>query len=336
MRDVHALPKANLHLHLTGAMRPQTMRDLASQHGMPAPDMDGAPTAARFQSCYNAARSVIRTPANIERIMREAAADNAADGATWIEVQVDPTAYTNRFGSPEHTIETVLDAAEAATLTTGVGIGVIIASSWTRSAEHALELAVLAGRYAVSGVVGFGLSNDERRGHVPDFVLACHTALNAGLRVVPHSGAVVPPSHIADCVTLLGASRIGHGLTAAHDEQVMTLLAEKDVVLEVCPASYTGFGLIATLKDLPLRRFRDAGVPVALGSDDPLIFGASLADQYYIARNHLHMTDQDLATMAINSVTGSCAPAYMKNAMLRGIDQWATRKLGSCSDIDYR
>jgi adenosine deaminase len=319
VRDVAGLPKANLHLHLTGAMRPATLVELAERAGLPlVPALpDGVVHGwEAFQGRYDAARAVLRTPADVARVVVEAIEDDVADGAGWVEIQVDPTSYAERLGGLEAVVETVLAAA-------GDRAGVVLAASWARSPEVALRVARLAARYAGDGVVGFGLSNDERRGRVADFVPAFRAAADAGLLAVPHAGFYEAAWHVRACVEQLGATRIGHGLTAATDPATLDLLAARGVALEVCPTSYPPFG-VAELAALPLRRLLAAGVPVALGTDDPLLFGAGLADQYAIARHHLGLTDPELAILARHSVTTSAAPPTRRDALLAAINRWLT------------
>ncbi|MGW8357716.1 adenosine deaminase [Streptomyces wedmorensis] len=321
MRDLRCLPKANLHVHLTGSMRPGTMTELAARHRLPLPSLSGA-RSTRFLEAYDAAREVLRDPEDIARVVAEAITDNTHDGAHWMELQVDPTPYAELLGSPEAVIETMLAAARDSFPATGTGVGLIIAGSWARPAEHAVKLAELAVRFAPHGVVGFGLSNDERRGSPSAFTAAFRIATEAGLASVPHSGAIVGPDHVADCVTELRAERIGHGITAHTDASVMRLLAERQVTLEICPASYAGFGIVPDVSAVPVRTFLRAGVPVALGSDDPLIFGAGLLDQYQIARDALGLSDEEIAHLALSSIAGSRAPRLIKRRMADGVAQW--------------
>lgn len=304
-------------------MRPATLRELAGHYGVPVP----APlpphtvgTWADFQTRYDASRSVIRTAADVRRVVAEAAADDAADGCGWLEIQVDPTSYAPVLGGLRGALETVLDAAAAAPVPTGV----IVASSWARSPAHATELAGLAAEYAAHGVVGFGLSNDERHGTVADFTPAFRLAADAGLLGVPHSGFYTGPEHVRACVELLGAARIGHGTAAVRDPGTLALLAERAVVLEICPTSYPPFG-VHDLAELPVRALLDAGVPVALSTDDPLLFGTGLAGQYAIGRDVLGLTEQELATVAAASIRHSAAPAELKRRLLSGVDAWAQR-----------
>ena len=318
-RDVRGLPKANLHLHLTGAMRPATLDDLAARHAIavPAPLPATAGTWADFQDRYDTARHAIRTPADVARVLTEAAADNAADGCGWLEIQVDPTSYAPVFGGLEPALEAVLDGARTAPVPTGV----IVASSWTRSPGHAKELATLAARYAQDGVVGFGLSNDERQGDVTAFAPAFSIAADAGLLAVPHSGFYTGPEHVRACVEHLGADRLGHGTAAARDPAVLALLAERGVALEICPTSYPPFG-VHELATIPLRTLLDAGVAVAIATDDPLLFGVGLAGQYEICRDVLGLTDPELARLAAASIRHSAAPRQLKDELLRGAGNW--------------
>lgn len=304
-------------------MRPATLRELAGHYGVPVPaplPSDTVGTWADFQTRYDASRSVLRTAADVRRVVVEAAADDVADGCGWLELQVDPTSYAPRFGGLRGALETVLDAAVAAP----VPIGVIVASSWARSPAHATELAELAAEYVGYGVVGFGLSNDERQGTVADFTPAFRIAADAGLLGVPHSGFYTGPEHVRDCVELLGAARIGHGTAAANDPGTLALLAEREVALELCPTSYPPFG-VHDLAGVPVRTLLDAGVPVAFATDDPLLFGTGLAGQYAIGRDVLGLTEQELATVAAASIQYSAAPAELKRRLLSGVDAWAQR-----------
>jgi adenosine deaminase len=301
--DLRALPKANLHLHLTGSMRPATLAFLAARAGLAVPDPlpPGAVHGwAAFQSRYDAARASVRTADDVARIVVEAAEDDAASGARLVEIQVDPTSYAAAIGGLESVVEAVLAGAAAAP----IPVGVVVATSWAASASHASRLATLAAAYAGRGVVGFGISNDERLGRVADFAPACTVARDAGLAVVPHGGFYTPAKHVADCVRLLGATRIGHGLSAAVDPATVELLASRRVALEVCPTSYPPFG-VSTLTAVPVRALLAAGVPVALGTDDPLLFGASLADQYALCRDVLGCTDAELAALAADSLAAA-------------------------------
>lgn len=335
-RSLAALPKAHLHLHFTGSLRPDTLRELAQQHRVRLPDtllqIDGehAPELRatdergwfRFQRLYDTARAVVRGEADIRRLLREAAEDERAEGSGWLEIQVDPTSYAPWLGGLTPTVEVILDAAREAEQATGVGVAVIIAANRTRHPLDARTLARLAAMHAGGRVVGFGLSNDERRGATEDFAPAFRIAERAGLAAVPHGGELVGPASVRACLDALGAHRIGHGVRSVEDPSLLGRLADAGVTLEVCPLSNVRLGVYDAAADVPLRVLRDAGVPVALGADDPLLFGSRLLDQYEVARDVHGFSDDELAGLARCSVLGSYAPVDVRARLLAGIDAW--------------
>jgi adenosine deaminase len=333
MRPLRELPKAHLHLHFTGSMRHSTLVELAGGHGIrlpPALTEDWPPHLSgtdergwfRFQRLYDSARSVLRTQGDVRRLLTETAQDERAEGSRWLEIQVDPDGYAGRFGGITAVTELVLDAAAQATAATGVGIGVIIAANRIRHPLEARTLARLAAQYAGQGVTGFGLSNDERRGPAHDFARAFGIAERAGLLLVPHAGELAGPASVSASLDYLHADRIGHGIRATEDPAVVKRLAADGVTCEVCPSSNVALGISPGPAQVPLRRLFEAGVPVALGADDPLLFGPRLIAQYEIARHAHGFTDSELADLARASVLGSAAPEPLRAQMLAGIDGW--------------
>ena len=334
MRSLTALPKAHLHLHLTGAMRHATMVELGRHHGIrlpPALTEDWPPQLSgidergwfRFQRLYDMARSVLRTPADVRRLLTEIAEDERTEGSGWLEIQVDPSGFfASRFGGITPMLELALEGAAEAQAATGVGIGVIVAANRTKHPLEARTLARLAVQYAGRGVTGFGLSDDERRGPAHDFAAAFRIAERGGLLLVPHGGELAGPASVAACLDDLHADRIGHGIRAVEDPALVKRLAAEGVTCEVCPSSNVALGIAATPSQVPLRALFDAGVPVALGADDPLLFGPRLAAQYEIARHAHGFTDAELADLARTSVLSSVAPEPVRARLLAGIDAW--------------
>ena len=333
MRPLAALPKAHLHLHFTGSMRHATLVELAGERRVHLPEALAAAWPPRlsgtdergwfrFQRLYDIARSVLRQPADVFRLLQETAEDEQADGSGWLEIQVDPSGYAPRFGGLTPTVELALAAAERATAATGVGIGVMIAANRTKHPLEARTLARLAAQYAGRGVVGFGLSNDERRGAAGDFAPAFRIASRAGLLLAPHGGELAGADSVRACLDALRAHRIGHGVAAATDPDLTKRLAGSGVTCEVCPTSNVALGIAARPADVPLRTLLDEGVPVALGADDPLLFGSRLTAQYEIAR-HVHgLDDAEIAELARMSVRGSTAPPATASRLLAGISDW--------------
>ena len=335
-RPLDVLPKAHLHLHFTGAMRHATLVDLAAEHGIGLPEaltsswpphLSAADERGwfRFQRLYDIARSVLRTPANVHRLLLETAQDERADGSGWLEIQIDPSGYAQRFGGLTPTVELVLAAAHAAATATGVGIGLVIAANRTKHPLEARTLARLAAQYAGRGVIGFGLSNDERRGGAGEFGAAFRIAARAGLLLTPHGGELCGPASVRACLDALHADRIGHGVAAAGDTELIKRLAAGKITLEVCPASNVALGVAAGPADVPVLELLGGGIPIALGADDPLLFGSRLTAQYEIARRVHGLADAQLAELARMSVHGSTAPPPVTRRLLRGIDAWLAR-----------
>ena len=330
------LPKAHLHLHFTGSMRPRTLVALADKHSVRLPDAltkSWPPILSatdergwfRFQRLYDMARACVRDEADMRRIVREAAQDDAAEGSRWLEIQVDPTSYAPFVGGITPALEIVLDEARSVSQQTGIGVAVVVAANRIRHPLDARTLARLAARYAGDGsghVVGFGLSNDERRGTTAEFAPAFDIARRAGLACVPHGGELLGAAAVRDTLDALAPDRLGHGIRSVEDDRVLDDVVRRGVTLEVCPGSNVALGVYAAAEDVPLRRLVEAGAQVALGADDPLLFGSRLSEQYETARKVHGLSDVELAELARGSVRGSRAPEPDRKQMLADIERW--------------
>jgi adenosine deaminase len=335
-RPVGLLPKAHLHLHFTGSMRLTTLMALASKHSIRLPDaLTGSwPPALsvgdergwfRFQRLYDTARACVRGESDMRRVVREAAVDDAAEGSRWLEIQVDPTSYAPFVGGITPALEIILDEARSASEDVGIGVTVVVAASRVRHPLDARTLARLAARYAGDGsghVVGFGLSNDERRGITAEFAPAFDIARRAGLACVPHAGELLGAPAVRETLIALAPDRLGHGIRSVEDPRVLDEIVRRGVTLEVCPGSNVALGVYGAVGDVPMRQLIEAGARIALGADDPLLFGSRLSAQYDIARIAHGLSDVELAELARGSVTGSRAPESARKQMFAGIDTW--------------
>jgi adenosine deaminase len=331
--DLVALPKAHLHLHLTGAMRHSTMVELAKIHAIalpPALTEEWPPQLStadergwfRFQRLYDVARSVLRTPDDLYRLMREIAEDERSEGSGWVEVQADPSGFAAMYGGITAFTELLIDAARKAERAADIGIGIIIAANRTRHPMDARMIARLAAQYAGQGVVGFGLSNDERRGPAGEFAPAFRIAERAGLLLTPHAGELVGPPSVVAALDLLHANRLGHGVRSVEDPRLLERLAVGGITCEVCPSSNVALGVAPDPESVPIRTLFEAGVPIALGADDPVLFGRRLVKQYEIARDVHAFSPSELAELARQSVLSSAAPADTCTRLLTAIDAW--------------
>lgn len=314
-------------------MRHSTLLELADRDGIslpPALTDDWPPQLSaadekgwfRFQRLYDVGRSVLNTEDDVRRLVREAAEDDREDGSVWTEIQVDPSGYAAKFGGITSFTELVLDAVEEAKAATGIGMSVVIAANRTRHPLDARTLARLATKFVGRGVHGFGLSNDERRGDSTDFGPAFAIAERAGLKLVPHGGELRGPAHVETVLDHLHPHRLGHGVRAAEDPELLARVVAEGVALEVCPASNVALGVYPTIDEVPVRALKKAGAKVALGSDDPLLFGTRLAGQYALLRAAQDFSDEELADLARDSIDASYAPTEIKTKAHYDIDVW--------------
>lgn len=322
MRDLRALPKAHLHLHLEGAMRPSTLRELASGHGMAEPAVSGFTSFTQFLELYDAACAVLHTPDDLRRLVREVAEDAAADGAVWVEVHSNPALHRERLGEDEDVLALVLAACAEATEATGVGMGVVMSANRAADPAEAVRLAHLAAGRAGNGVVAMGLANDET-GYPPEpFADAFAIAREAGLLSTPHAGEGEGPPSVRGALDALRPDRVAHGVRAVEDPALVARLAHEGVCLDVCPSSNLTLGLYPSMAEHPLPALLAAGVPVTLNADDPLLFGPGLGDEYELVRRELTLDDDALAAIARTSIVRSGARAALKEAALSGVDVW--------------
>jgi adenosine deaminase len=323
-RDLRRLPKAHLHLHLEGGMRPSTMADLLDAAGLPPPPAaDGS--FDTFVSIYHHACEGLRSPADLTRLVREVVEDAAADGAVWIE----PAAWTTpamaaRVGlaDEEAALRVLLEALQAAARDTGIGAGLMMSSNRLRPPAEAEQLARLAARFAGRGIVSFGLADNDATGPPEPFADAFAIARAAGLIAAPHGGELGGPERVRGALDALGARRVQHGVRAVEEPALLARLAQEQVCLDVCPTSNVQLRVVPTIEQHPLPALLDAGIPVTLNADDPLVFGSGLLQEYELARQTFQLSDETLAYIAACSIRASGAPDDLKRTALARIDDW--------------
>ncbi len=321
-RDLLALPKAHLHLHMEGGMRPSTLAELAHKYGMAVPVVRGFGSFPMFADMYVAACEVLREPADLTRLVDETLDDAAAAGAVYIEPSFFLPHHNQRLGPDEYVLEIALDALTKASERTGVAAAFMLASDRTRSPEDAVVQARIAAKYVGRGVAAFGLANDEGPWPPEPFAEAFDIARDAGLLCTPHAGELAGPDSVRGALDALHADRIQHGVRAIEDPALIERLVEDDICLDVCPTSNVLLSVVPDLEHHPLRKLLDAGVRVSINADDPLLFGPGLLEEYTLCRNELHLSDEDLADIARSSLVASGAPYRVREKGLARIEEW--------------
>ncbi|GLK99184.1 adenosine deaminase [Dactylosporangium matsuzakiense] len=320
-RDLTGLPKAHLHVHLEGAMRPQTLADLADRYGVVVPQARGFGSFAVFLDLYLAACDLLRDIADLDRLTREVVQDAARDGAVWVEPSIYPMHHV-RLAPVEEIVGVVVDAGLSAARECGIGFGLMVGANRTQSPAEAADLARVAARAAGRGVVSFGLADDETSTPPEPFAPAFALARDAGLLSAPHGGELAGPDSVRGALDALAARRVQHGVRAAEDADLVRRLADEAVVLDVCPTSNVLLSVVPSLERHPLPALLDAGVRCSVNADDPLLFGCSLLSEYQLCRDSLGLSDERLAAVARASIEGSGASQPQRRDALAAIDAW--------------
>jgi adenosine deaminase len=320
--DLKTLPKAHLHLHLEGGMRPATLAELAAEHGMQVPVVSGFGSFTVFAEMYLTACDVLQRPEDMVRLVDETADDAVAAGAVYIEPAVYLPHHRERLGPPEELLELLLDASRAASRRTGVEIGWMVSADRTLDPADAVEQARLAVRHAGKGVVSFGLANDELLGPPGRFAEAFGLARDAGLLSTPHAGELDGPHSVVAALELLGANRIQHGVRSVEREGLVQRLADTGVCLDLCPTSNVLLAVVPSIEEHPLPQLLEAGVRLSINADDPLLFGPGLLEEYELCREVFDLGDLELARIAAASIECGGACPNTKAEALNSIDEW--------------
>ncbi|MDA0636241.1 adenosine deaminase [Nonomuraea sp. MCN248] len=311
MRDLRALPKAHLHVHLESTVRPETVREL----GGPPPAQTPFRTFREFADQRARVRELLRTSGDFRRIAVEFCADEAAQGTRYAEVTFTAASHGERVGAPEMPLEAVLDGLAEGRRRYGVECRVLLDHSRRRPVERMWSTYELARRY--EPVIGIGLAGDESHPLAP-FAEVCDAARDAGLRLVHHAGEFGGPGSVREALTLGHAERLGHGVRVLEDPALVREVRERGIALEVCPTSNVLLGVVPELAAHPLPRLREAGLAVTLNTDGE----TSLADEYARVRDTFGWTDAELADLARAGVLASFAAPELKKELLAGIDAW--------------
>ena len=294
------VPKAELHVHVEGAAGPDLIRRIAARNGVRVPDRvfdeDGGfrwRDFLDFLETYDAATSVIRTGEDYRDIVYEYLVGCAAEGAIYVELTASADHAAEVGLSDEEHLAALAQGIDDARSETGIEARVVMSCVRHFGADRAVEVA----RRTVEGphpyVTGFGMGGDEA-GYPPEaFAPAFDIAREAGLGLTVHAGEWAGPESVRGGLAL-GVSRIGHGVRAAEDPELVRELADRGTVLEVCPTSNVVLGLYRSYAEHPLPALRAAGVPVTLGSDDPPYWDATIGGEYAVAAEHFGLGEDAL------------------------------------------
>lgn len=331
---VRGLPKAELHVHLQGAASLPTVLELARRH----PDA-GVPTDearlrdfytftdfAHFIEVYISVNRLVRTADDIRALVGGLGRDLAARQVRYAEVTVTPDSHLQQGIDPAAVAEALTAGRHDVLTGSGVELAWVFDIPGELGLESGLRTIDWVERHRPGHSVGFGLGGPEEGVPRTQFREVFARAADLGLRSVPHGGETTGPQTVRDCLEHLGAVRIGHGISAAQDDELLAELVERDVVLEVCPWSNVRTRAVGRIEDHPFPALRRAGVRVTLNTDDPGMFDTDLDREYLTAHRVFGLDAAELTELARESVRASFAGEATRTRLLAEIDSYATSR----------
>lgn len=317
-----SLPKAELHLHLEGAIKPETVVELAVNHGQA---LDRAEVErmfhytdfAGFLMAFRGITQHLITPEDYElityRLMQRLASENVVHAEVYISIGV-----CHLWGRDFDAIFEGLERGrERGEYDFGVSLYWIADAVRHFGTEKAQRVVDHAAKLTDRNVIGFGIGGDEGRAAPELFREVYANAARHGLRLTCHAGETTGPESVWGAIKVLNSERIGHGLTCYRDPELIKYLRDKQIPVEVSITSNIRTGCCESYEAHPVRKYFDEGLLITLNTDDPGLFETTLAREYQIAQNFYGFTDEELKQLAMNSFRASFLPEEKKRELLR-------------------
>jgi adenosine deaminase len=330
LNTYRAFPKVELHRHLEGSLRLDTMVDIAQQHGITVPadvlrlsnlvqiQEEDKFTFQNFLAKFNTLRLFYRSPDAIHRITKEAVEDAAKDNVKYLELRFTPVALSRAERFPLHDVmDWVISSAAEASGRFGVTVRLIASVNRHESTELAEQVAWLAVEHLGHGMVAMDLAGNEAEFPSEPFYGLIKEARQSGLHVTIHAGEWGPATNVKEAIEELGAERVGHGVRVLEDQDIVALARERGTAFEVCVTSNFQSGVVGSLDTHPLMKMLDAGLNVTINTDDPSISRITLSHEYYTACEDLRMP-QNMLRQRILAAAHSCFLPEPEKAILVG------------------
>lgn len=322
------LPKIDLHRHLEGSLRLETVVELARLQGMNLPGYDieqlrplvqvtdDPPDFGRYLGKFNILRRLYSSQEIIERVAYEAVADAVADNVRYLELRFSPSAQAAVHGfSFIDTTDWVIAGVDRAQRDFNITVRLVVTLVRHDPIEWAAEITEIAIARQSAGVVALDLAGLVDKFPIDPFARLFRKAKSSGLNITIHAGESRGPETVKEAVTMLGAQRIGHGIRSIEDSRVCQLLRNENVTLEVCPTSNIQTGVVMSFWRHPLRDLHQMGVPVTVNTDNISISNTSLTDEYIVTTLGVGITLFDLRQMLVNAVEAAFLPDDEKGTL---------------------
>ena len=331
--DIHAWPKAELHCHLDGSLRLETMIDIAKSEGkmqvLPSDttkglaeilrEVDDSETLEAYLAWFRYTIPLLQTKEALYRGTYELAEDNAEENVRYLEVRYAPILHTEEGLSLEEVNETVLQALEDAERDFDIKTGLIICGLRDRYESASMRQAELAAEYRHRGVVAFDLAGGEAGNPPKGHLHAFYHARNHLLNLTIHAGESWGPDSIRQALFYCGAHRIGHGISLQEDPELMQYFADHRIPLEMCPTSNVQTHVVSSLQAHPITTYVNAGVPVTVNTDNRLFSRTSITNELWAVYQHCEIDEDQLREVALNGFRYAFVHREEKQEMLRDI-----------------
>jgi adenosine deaminase len=330
-RQLRTLPKAHLHAHVDGSYPRESVQALALRSGIDLTASGAFTDVWQFFDAYATVPRLVQSHEDLAGLCRALVHSEAAEGVIYFEPAIEPQLYAPRLGTIEQVTHTMLAAFGEAADDAGIEVGAMLTinTDSESDAEMAETLAELAARLAGRGVTSLGTAGFVEPGNLSRFAPQARRAHAAGLSVVSHAGQTGGPDSVEEALDQLGACRISHGIRSVESERLLDRMAEEGIVCDVCPVSNVSLHLVPSLEAHPGPRMRDAGVAITLNADDQLWFGASVTDQYMVAREIWGLDDRAVADIALAGIRATGMSSSTRDRFRAEVDVWMEQEVGS-------
>ena len=324
---INAMPKIELHLHLESGAPPAFIRRLAKEKKI---DLSGIFDEQggykftdfwNFLKVYEAATETLQRPEDFYRLTLAVLEESAASGVIYSETFLSPDFCGGRdIGAWREYLHAIREAADQAQATMGITLRGIVTCIRHFGPEKARQTARCAAETAGDFIVGFGIAGDEMMGAPKDFAWSFDAAREAGLRLTAHAGEWGGPQSVRDAIRDLGVERVGHGVRAIEDLALVDEIAERGIVLEVCPGSNVALGLYPNFRAHPIGQMYDRGVKVTISTDDPPFFHTTMAREYDMLNRAFDWDEGVFAAIARTSLDAAFCDADTKTRLLTTLE----------------
>lgn len=323
------LPKTDLHVHLDGSLRLETILDLAKKDhvDLGADNIEDLKkligpgkthkSLNDYLKGFDITLKVLQTRGSLYRAAYELAEDCAKENIEYFEVRYSPVLHTQKGLSLPAILESVIEGLKAGQRDFGIRSGVIVCGIRNISPEVSLRMAELAVVFKNRGVVGFDLAGAEYNYPAKDHLEAFSLILSNNVNVTIHAGEAYGPESIHQALHYCGAHRIGHGVRLREDGDLLNYVNDHRIPLELCPSSNVQTGAVKNIGDHPLKFYLDLGVRVTVNTDNRLITNTTMTDEYFLVYNSFNLSCQNILDLVINGIKSSFMPYEYKKWYLR-------------------